>query len=72
MAIPSQEQLVEGSVVEVWSPYSGEWSHGFLVEHLEDDVVLLRRTSDNQVLPVTLPLERVRVAGPEPVWGSPH
>jgi hypothetical protein len=64
--------MAEGSVVEVWCPYSGEWSHGFRIEHVEDGAVLLRRASDDQLLPVTLPLERVRVAVPVPSWGTPH
>jgi hypothetical protein len=72
MAIPSQQQMAEGSMVEVWSPYSGEWSHGFRIERVEDGAVLLRRTSDDQVLPVTLPLERVRVPVPASRWDGAH
>jgi hypothetical protein len=64
MAVTSQQQIEPGSPIEVWSPFSGEWSHGFRIERVEEGAVFLRRVSDGQLLPVGLPLDRVRVSVP--------
>jgi hypothetical protein len=60
----SQQQIEAGSPVEVWSPVSGEWSHGFRIERVEGGAVFLRRLSDGQLLPVGLPLDRIRASVP--------
>jgi hypothetical protein len=64
MAVTTQQQIEPGAPVEVWSPFSGEWSHGFRIERVEEGSAFLRRLSDGQVLPVGLPLDRVRVVVP--------
>ena len=70
MDVWSPSQLVSGSPVEVWCPISGEWSHGFCLERMEHGAAVLRRVSDGQVLPVALPLERVRVPTPVSSWDA--
>jgi hypothetical protein len=64
MAVTTQQQIEAGAPVEVWSPFSGAWSHGFRIERVEEGAAFLRRLSDGQVLPVGLPLDRVRVVVP--------
>lgn len=46
--------------VEVRNLYTGDWCRGFAVAEVAADECLLRRLSDGSVLPVAVPLEKVR------------
>jgi hypothetical protein len=52
--------LARGAAVEVRTHYLGTWSRGFEITSIEGDRAQLRRRSDGVLLPVTIPVERLR------------
>lgn len=56
----SPEPLRPGTRAEVRSRFTGDWSSGFVVEAIGDDGYLLRRRSDDQLLPDRFEFDVVR------------
>ena len=52
--------LLEGTRVEVRSGFDGSWDSGFQIHHVTESGYLLRRRSDQQVLPVEFSAEDLR------------
>ena len=59
-----QPSLPRGTEVEVLSHYQNHWVTGFEIDGVHDDRYLLRRCSDNTVLPAAFRTDRVRVLVP--------
>jgi len=64
MDLYSDQTLVAGTSVAVFSRFSGSWISGFEVAAGSDDGYELRRHSDRSVLPATFPLNELRVEHP--------
>ena len=56
----STAELARGTAVEVRTHYLGTWSRGFEITSIDGDRAQLRRRSDGVLLPVTIPVERLR------------
>lgn len=59
--------LAAGTQVEVQSAYDDSWQTGFVIEEVTEIGYLLRRESDDTVLP-ELPHERVRRKRTRSTW----
>jgi hypothetical protein len=57
----SDQPLVPGTAVEVFSPFSSSWVRGFDVATSLEDCYELRRRSDQTVLPMTFHPDDLRV-----------
>jgi hypothetical protein len=55
-----QPSLPRGTEVEVLTHYQNHWVTGFEIDGVHDDRYLLRRCSDNTVLPAAFRTDRVR------------
>lgn len=55
-----QQSLSPGTEVEVLTRYQGRWVAGFEIAALVDDRYVLRRRSDNTVLPAAFRTNQVR------------
>jgi hypothetical protein len=64
MDLDSDQTLLAGTSVAVFSRFSGSWVSGFEVAAGRDDGYELRRDSDRTVLPTTFPLDELRVEHP--------
>jgi hypothetical protein len=64
MDLDSDQTLLAGTSVAVFSRFSGSWISGFEVAAGCDDGYELRRHSDRTVLPTTFPLDELRVDHP--------
>jgi hypothetical protein len=64
MDLDSDQTLLAGTSVAVFSRFSGSWISGFEVAAGRDDGYELRRHSDRTVLPTTFPLDELRVEHP--------
>ena len=62
-------QLARGTAVEVRTHYLGTWARGFEITSIDGDRAQLRRRSDGVLLPVTIPVERLRRVTPR---GAPE
>ncbi|QXC62867.1 hypothetical protein KSP35_08830 [Aquihabitans sp. G128] len=62
------DRLAVGTKVEVRSGFDGSWSTGFAVEEVLEAGYRLRRRSDGQVLPATLPSASVRKERKSSMW----
>jgi len=61
MQVPHAEKpLVPGTPVEVRTRYDGRWTAGFQIDTLCDGGYVLRRTSDQTVLPVVFGADDLR------------
>ena len=56
----SSDSLSPGTRAEVQSKLTGEWSPGFMVERVDEHGYVLRRRSDDQLLPGQFGFEVVR------------
>ena len=56
----SSENLADGTRVDVRNRYVGGWSHGFEVAERSEGGYLIRRVSDNSILPDVFDDEDVR------------
>jgi hypothetical protein len=61
MDLDSDQTLLAGTSVAVFSRFSGSWISGFEVAAGRDDGYELRRHSDRTILPATFPLDELRV-----------
>ncbi|HEX3669713.1 MAG TPA: hypothetical protein VHY55_11220 [Acidimicrobiia bacterium] len=61
MDLDSDQTLLAGTSVAVFSRFSGSWISGFEVAAGRDDGYELRRHSDRTVLPTMFPLDELRV-----------
>lgn len=61
MDIHATRPLPPGTSVAVFNRYSASWIGGFDVATTFDDGYELRRRSDDTVLPMTFPLDDLRV-----------
>jgi hypothetical protein len=61
MDLDSDQTLLAGTSVAVFSRFTGSWISGFEVAAGRDDGYELRRHSDRTVLPTTFPLDDLRV-----------
>jgi len=59
-----RDPLGPGQAVDVWSPSTGDWAHGFVLAATTEDGVRVRRLSDGSVLPVLFDPGDVRPAEP--------
>jgi hypothetical protein len=55
-----QRSLSPGTEVEVLTRYQGRWATGFEIDAVHDDRYLLRRRSDNTVLPAAFAVNQIR------------
>jgi hypothetical protein len=63
------ERVLEpGTKVEVRDGFEGGWHRGFVVEEVTDDGYLVRRTSDDSVLPTPLTRDVVRRERRNSMW----
>jgi hypothetical protein len=63
------ERVLEpGTKVEVRDGFEGLWHRGFVVEEVTDEGYLVRRTSDDSVLPTPLTRAVVRRERRNPMW----
>lgn len=60
--------LSDGTRVEVRSGFDGSWDSGFVVHQGTESGYLLRRDSDDQVLPVEFPARDVRRERKHAMW----
>ena len=60
--------LRPGTAVEVRSRFDGSWSTGFEVADVEEGGYIIRRLSDDSLLPVPLPLDDVRRERRRETW----
>ena len=66
---PTGERVLEpGTKVEVRDGFEGFWHRGFVVEEVTPDGYLVRRTSDDSVLPTPLTRAAVRRERRNPMW----
>lgn len=63
MTKTNMSRLSVGDRVEVRRRYDGEYSAGFTVAALDAGRVLVRRCSDNSVLPLSFAADELRRAG---------
>ena len=49
-----------GELVEVATRFTGSWSRGFVVAHVEQQAYRLRRLSDGQLLPIAFAAHELR------------
>jgi hypothetical protein len=63
------ERVLEpGTKVEVRDAFEGGWHRGFVVEEVTDEGYLVRRTSDDSVLPTPLTRAGVRRERRNSMW----
>jgi hypothetical protein len=60
--------LEPGTRVEVRDGFEGLWHKGYVVDALEPDGYVIRRTSDGTLLPRRLPREAVRRERRNSMW----
>ena len=60
--------LRPGTAVEVRGRFDGSWSAGFEVAEVEEAGYIIRRLSDDSLLPVPLPLDDVRRERRRETW----
>lgn len=60
--------LEPGTRVEVRDGFEGLWHKGYVVDAVEADGYLIRRTSDDTLLPRRLPREAVRRERRNSMW----
>lgn len=60
--IDLRDRLHPGTPVEVRRRFDRAWAKGFLVEGFGPGGIILRRASDDSILPLTFPAEDVRPA----------
>lgn len=66
---PTGERVLEpGTKVEVRDGFEGQWHRGFAVEAVTEAGYLVRRTSDDSVLPTALPRATVRRERRNSMW----
>jgi hypothetical protein len=64
---PSRAPLRSGTHVEVQSGLDGSWQRGFVVDSVSADGYVLRRESDDALLPA-IPKDRVRRPRSRQTW----
>jgi hypothetical protein len=55
-----QQSLSPGTEVEVLNRYQQRWVAGFEIDAVHDDRYVLRRRSDNTVLPAAFTMHQIR------------
>lgn len=66
--VQSERVLDPGTKVEVRDGFEGLWHKGFVVDSLGADGYVVRRTSDDTVLPTPLPRTAVRRERRNSMW----
>lgn len=61
-------QLPKGTRVEVQTGFDGSWASGFEVAEVFPDDYRLRRRSDDELLPTTIPAAKVRKERKNSMW----
>jgi len=61
-----RDHIAPGAAVEIRTRFLANWAPGFEAVVIAGDRVSVRRRSDGEVLPVTISLDDVRPAAPDP------